>query len=220
MLLFVNVFRLAWQPFFLETAEQEDAKRVFSRVLTYFLFITSGVFLAISFFVDDLVRFEIGGSTFFGSAYWGGTHLVPLFLAAYILYGLYVNLIAGVYIEKKTLYLPLVAGAAALTSIGANLWLIPHYGMSGAAVASVLAYSVMVCGLFVLSRRYYPIPYEWSRLARIALVVILLYMVGNLSGDLHWGYRAALLGAYPVVLYVTGFFTGGEFALLRRRAGL
>ncbi|MBT5876113.1 MAG: oligosaccharide flippase family protein [Candidatus Latescibacteria bacterium] len=219
MLLFVNVFRLAWQPFFLETSEQADAKAVFSRVLTYFLAITGGAFLVISFFVDDLVRLQVGSRTFYESAYWAGTDLVPIFLLAYILYGLYVNLMAGVYIEKKTLYLPLVTGAAAITSIGANMILIPALGMQGAAVASVLAYAVLAAGLYMLSRRYYPVQYEWSRLLRIVVAVSVIWSVGTQFGELIWIYRVALLGAFPLSLVLMGFFESEEIRFLKQKMG-
>ena len=220
MLLFVNVFRLAWQPFFLETSEQQDARAIFARVLTYFLVITGGVFLAISLYIDDLVRLQIGSYTFFGSAYWTGTNLVPVFLAAYILYGLYVNLMAGVYIEKKTIYLPIVTGAAALTSVGANMMLIPRMGMYGAATASVLAYAVLACSLYILTRRYYPIPYEWSRLIRIVLIVGGIFTLGYLpEGDMAWLYKGGILLAYPVLLIVTRFFNTEEIGFIKRRLG-
>ena len=218
MLLFVNVFRLAWQPFFLETSEQEDAKTIFSRVLTYFLLITGGVFLGISLYIDDLVRLQIGSHTFFGSAFWAGTDLVPFFLGAYILYGVYVNLVAGVYIEKKTIYLPIVTGAAALTCVGANLILIPAMDMQGAAVASILGYAVMVIGLYLLTTRYYPIPYEWSRLIKIDLIaggIFTLRFVPEI--DASWIYKGYLLLLYPVLLVAARFFNAEEVDFVKRK---
>ena len=221
MLLFVNVFRLAWQPFFLETSEQEEARGIFARVLTYFLLITGGVFLAISLYIDDLVRLQIGHYTFFGSAFWAGTDLVPLFLGAYILYGLYVNLVAGVYIEKKTIYLPIVTGAAALTSVGANLILIPRMGMQGAAVASILGYAVMVIGLYLLTKRYYPIPYEWSRLIKIVLIVGGIFTLRFLPEiDASWIYKTFIILLYPVLLMATRFFNTEEVDFIKLRLGV
>src|SRR5690606_11805158 len=36
MMLFVNMFQYAWQPFFMQESKQENAKQMFSKVLTYF----------------------------------------------------------------------------------------------------------------------------------------------------------------------------------------
>lgn len=218
MLLFVNVFRLAWQPFFLETSRQEDARLIFARVLTYFLLITGGVFLGISLFIHDLVRLSIGGYTFFGKGYWAGTDIVPLFLLAYILYGLYVNLMAGIYIEKKTTYLPLITGTAAVVSVVANLILIPRFGMSGAATASVLAYAVMVSGLYLLAQKHYPIPYEGKRLLKICFVCGVIFLAGQVQvGDMTWLYKAAgVLIGYPFLLVVFRFLNAEEIGYVKK----
>jgi O-antigen/teichoic acid export membrane protein len=218
MLIFVNVFRLAWQPFFLETSKQEDARAIFARVLTYFLLITSGVFLALSLLIDELIRMPVGGYTFFAEAYWGGTGLVPLFLLAYILYGLYVNLTVGIYLEKKTTVLPVITGLAAGVSIVANLAMIPSYGMYGAAAASVLAYTVMVAGLYIVAQRHYPIPYEYARILKITLLCGGLFGVGRLGlAEGMWMAKLGLLAGYPVLLAATGFFNAQERGYVKRR---
>ena len=61
-------------------------------MLTYFLAIAAGVFLALSFLIDDLVRISVGGYTLIEASYWEGIAVVPILLAAYVLYGIYVNL--------------------------------------------------------------------------------------------------------------------------------
>ena len=63
MLIFVTMFRQAWQPFFLETSKEENPKPLFARVMTYFLVIAGGLFLALSFLMDDLVRLQWGSYT-------------------------------------------------------------------------------------------------------------------------------------------------------------
>ncbi|MFQ5772841.1 MAG: lipopolysaccharide biosynthesis protein, partial [bacterium] len=93
--LFVTAFRFAWHPFFLSTSKEKNAKEIFSKVLTYFTLIAAGIFLIISFFIDELVRFRIFGFTIFGADYWEGTKVVPVILLSYLIYGMYVNFIVG-----------------------------------------------------------------------------------------------------------------------------
>ena len=102
-----------------------------------------------------------------------------------MLYGLYVNLMVGIYIEKKTTYLPLITGAAALVSVIANLVLIPGFGMYGAATASIFAYAVMVTGLYILVQRHYPIPYEGMRLIKYLILCPLLKINQAAHGQYH-----------------------------------
>lgn len=221
MLIFVNMFRLAWQPFFLETAQQEQARPIFARVLTYFLLITSVVFLATSLLIDYLVRTPFLGVTFFAEAYWEGINVVPMFLLAYILYGLYVNLTVGVYLKKKTTTLPVITGLAAGASVLANWLLIPEWGMQGAALASVVAYGIMVVGLFLVSQKTYPIPYEYGRIIRITLVCGGLFAVGQLWPNADGvTVRLGLIVVYPIVLGLTGFFNAQEMGFVKRHLGL
>lgn len=221
MLIFVNMFRLAWQPFFLETSKQEEAKLIFARVLTYFLLITTTVCLGLSLLVDSLIRTPVMGVTFFASAYWDGVGVVPLFLLAYILYGLYVNLTVGIYLEKKTTILPVITGVAALVSVAANLLLIPGFGMYGAGLASVLAYGVMAAGLYITARRHYPVPYEYGRILQMTLICGGLFAVGQLwTASGAWAARLCLVAAYPALLAITGFFNAQEVGYVKRRLGL
>ena len=41
MMLFVNMFQFAWQPFFLQNAKELNAKEMFSKILTYFTLVGS-----------------------------------------------------------------------------------------------------------------------------------------------------------------------------------
>ncbi len=215
MLIFVTMFRQAWQPFFLETSKEENPRPLFARVMTYFLAIAGGVFLLLSFLIDDLVRLSVGGYTLIEASYWEGIGVVPILLAAYVLYGIYVNLTVGVYLKKKTVLLPFITAASAAVCILVNLWLIPVLGMYGAATASVSAYAVMVTGLYLAGRRYYPIPYEYIRLLKVIFVCGVLYAVRFAIGG-TWPWEVVLIAAYPAALLATGFFNAREVAFARR----
>ncbi|MCI0708022.1 MAG: oligosaccharide flippase family protein [Ignavibacteriae bacterium] len=180
MMLVVSMFDYAWRPFFLTHARDEGAKELFARVFTYFSVLMVFVFLAVSLFIDDLVRIHIGGGYFFSPAYWSGVEIVPWILLAFIFTGAYANFVVGVNIEKKTKYLPLVTGTGAVVSIGVNFALIPQYGMMGSAYATLAAYVVMAVGMYFVSQRFYPIRYEWGRLFRLAVAGAAVYVLSIL----------------------------------------
>jgi O-antigen/teichoic acid export membrane protein len=122
--------------------------------------------------------------TLLGSAYWSGTHIIPLILLSYMFYGIYVNLTVGIYIEKKTKWMGLFTGLAAMTNIGCNLILMPRYGMMGAAVAAVLAYLVMMLSIYFVTRKIYRIDYEFNILSAVYLYLLaglLLFYLVDLS---------------------------------------
>ena len=93
--------------------------------------------------------------------------MVPVILLAYLFNGIYVNLQAGMYIEEKTKYFPLVTGAGALVNVAVNLLLIPRLGIMGAALAVLASYMVMAAGLFFFAQRFYRIDYEYGKLLKI-----------------------------------------------------
>jgi O-antigen/teichoic acid export membrane protein len=211
MALFIAAFRFAWHPFFLSTSKQENAKQVFAKVLTYFVLACSFVFLGISLFIDEIVRFKIFGFTLFGEAYWESTVIVPLILISYIFYGVYVNFLVGVYLEKKTSMLPLITGAAALVNVIANLILIPFLGMMGSAWAKVLCYSTMAVLLYYKVYRIYFVQYEWGRIVRIAVAAIGIFLVQfYLLQFESWFLKLGLILIFFLILLFSGFLDKSE----------
>ncbi len=168
MMLVVGMFDYAWRPFFLTHAKDPDAPKLFSKVFTYLVALLMLVFVTGSLFVEDIARIRIMGHYFIGSDFWGGLNIVPIILLAYVFTGAYVNFVVGVYLEKKTKYLPYATGAGAVVNVVANLLLIPKFGIVGAAFATLLSYVVMAVGIYFPSQRLYHIKYEWGRLLRLA----------------------------------------------------
>ncbi|MDQ7815425.1 MAG: oligosaccharide flippase family protein [Melioribacteraceae bacterium] len=173
MMLFVSMFHYAWQPFFLNNAKEENAKELFSKILTLFLLAASIIWIVLTLFVSDFASWEIiNGKTIIGKKYLSGLYIVPAVLLAYLFHGLYVNFTAGIYIEEKTKYFPLVTGIGAAVNILSNIILIPLIGILGAALATLFSYVAMSAGLFIISQRFYEINYEYGRIAKILLLLI------------------------------------------------
>lgn len=182
MMLVVGMFDYAWRPFFLTHAKEPDAPRLFSKVFTYLVTLLMIVFVTGSLFVDDIVRIKIFGGYFINPKYWEGLSIVPIVLFAYVFTGAYVNFIVGVYLEKKTKYIPYATGAGAVVNVVANLILIPRFGIAGAATATLLSYLVMAIGIYFPSQRFYHVDYEWGKLLRVlfagCFVVVGILMIG------------------------------------------
>ncbi|HHJ52024.1 MAG TPA: hypothetical protein ENJ89_02410, partial [Caldithrix abyssi] len=179
MLLVVIAFRTAWQPFFLRIAKEEkEPQRIYARVMTYFTLMAAWLVAIGSYSLDYVVKMPLFGSrTLMGSSYWGGVEIIPLILTGYLFYGLYVNLTAGIYIRKKTGWMVLFTGIAALVNVGSNFYLMPHYGIIGAAVATLLSYFVMALSIFLAVRKIYPVRYEYGRIGFILLFLTLVLFV-------------------------------------------
>ncbi|MDZ7316853.1 MAG: oligosaccharide flippase family protein [candidate division KSB1 bacterium] len=224
MALFIAAFRFAWHPFFLSTVKQPDAKEIFKKVLTYLLLACSLVFLFFSLFIDDIVRLRIGRMTLLGEEYWSGTVVVPIIFLAYIAFAAYLNFIIGIYLEKKTGWLPLITGAGIVTNVIALYTLIPLFGFVGAAWARVVAYVVMAVVQYFVNHRFYAVNYEWGRIVKMALAVAVCFFVGRSSlAAGHLLLRATIFLSFPLLLSLLRFYEKNERevvrAVLRRLSG-
>ena len=217
-LLVVIAFRTAWQPFFLKVAKEEkNPQRIYIKVMTYFTLIGAIIVTAASYFVGYVVRFSLTATkTIMGSAYWGGIKIIPIILSAYLFYGIYVNLTVGVYIKKKAELMVVFTGLAALVNVGSNLYLMPRYGMMGAALATLLSYMVMAATIMIANRRIYPVAYEYGRVAAALLyMALMLFILYFFQPHLLW--KIVLVVFAPFIFVVGGFFRKEEIDFFKRR---
>ena len=212
MAIVVNAFRLAWHPFFLSLSNSPDAKRTFSRVFTYFLLFSCGLFLFISIFIEDIVRLNIGGFHLIAEKYWEGTFIIPWILISYIVMGAYVVFAAGVHIEKITRFTPIFTGAGIITNIIANLLLIPILGIYGAAISTALGYGVMTVIQYFTVQKFYYIKYEFNRLLKVLVSTAIIFSIFKIFfAESDIAVKTTILLAYPVLLYFFRFYLKSEW---------
>lgn len=216
MVLIVSMFDQAWRPFFLERADKPGGPKVFARVLTYFTAALVWACLALSFFIPDLAHLRFDGRPLIHPNYWPGLPIIPVVLAAYLVNGIYVNLLAPVIIAKKTRIIMGATLAGAAVNVAANLLLIPVFGIFGPPWAAFAAYCVMAFLVWFYGRRHYPVPYELRRLALAALAGVALAspaLAGWSPAPGTWlVYRLLALAAFPAALYWSGFLLPEEKA--------
>lgn len=165
MLLLVQMFKMAWQPFFLRESDEEDAPEIYRDVFRYFNVVAGICFLVVALFVQQIVQIKVPvmDAYLVDPNYWAGLSIVPILLGAYWFHGWYMNFSAGIYIKEKTRVLPVITLIGAAITIVANLLLIPYWGMMGAAGATLLSYASMALMLYYQSVKTYPVNYQLVR---------------------------------------------------------
>ncbi len=167
----LSPFTLVWGPMSFRIAKENDeveAKRIYARLLTYYAFVLIAVGLGLWLLAPEALR--IGGPP----EYAGAITVVPLLLGCQVLFGLYRHFQVGVAVTDHTPSLASSFLIAAAVNIGLNAVLVPRYGMVGAGVATLLAYVTMNAIVLIRARRWYPIPYEWSRLVGLLILSVVL----------------------------------------------
>lgn len=219
MMMVVNMFDAAWRPFFLQRARLPGADVVIARVLTYFAAGAGFLFLLVALFVAHVAALPLGeGRTLIHASYWPGLEIVPAVTLGYLFNGIYINLIAGPTLAKRTEMIAAATAAGAAVRVAANFLLVPTFALRGAGWSVPLSYAAMAAAIYGLGRRVHPLPYENRRLLHAALVLAAVWggawALGlGTSAERFWP-RVALLLAYPVLLAVTGFFNAEERAAL------
>jgi O-antigen/teichoic acid export membrane protein len=211
MVLLLTAFRTAWPAFAYSIEDDEEARDTYGYVLTYLLFICSWIALALSLLAPWLVRVLAPTNRDF----WPAARVVPELAFAAVAFAGYVVMAIGVGRARRTQFNWVVTGIAAVLNVALNLALIPRYGMLGAAIATVAAYTLMFAGMTLNAQRVYRVPYQWRRVLTAVLAAVALTLVGKLL-DVSLPVALALVAAYPLVLAPLGFYLPAERARLRR----
>jgi O-antigen/teichoic acid export membrane protein len=221
MIIATSAFGTAWPPFFMSYIKKPDeARQVFGRVLTYYV-MGCGSLGVLFFFVAKPVL-AIMTAPLFHDAW----VVVGLVAAGYMLKGCYLILLPGIYFAKKLILQSMIEWIAAMLNLGLNLWLIPFYGILGAAIATFLSYLSLPVLAWLIARTYLKVDYEWSRLALGSALAILtscvLYQLSQyFSSEL---FEVILYGMIVCTIYFGTtfmfFLRDGERLFIYRKIGL
>ena len=170
MMLAIQAFRYAGEPFFFSSAEDKTAPRLFAQVMHYFTIFSILILVGVSVNVDLLGQIFLRNP-----AYWDALYVVPFLLLAKLLYGIYINLSIWFKLTDKTYFGTIISAVGAGVTLAGNFMLIPVLGYLGSAVASIACFLVMCLICYHYGKKYYPIPYNfaptfWYLLAAVLVI--------------------------------------------------
>ncbi|MGI8974078.1 MAG: oligosaccharide flippase family protein [Gaiella sp.] len=203
MVLLLTAFRAAWPAFAYSIKDEDEAKRTYAYVLTYLTVVTAWVALALTLLAPWIVRLLTKPS------FYDAQEVVGPLAFASVAFATYIVVAIGVGRARRTQFNWVVTAGGAGVNFALNLALIPRYGMIGAAIATVAAYSAMAVGMAWWSQRIYPVPYQWRRVLTAAAGAVLLAIVGE-ALDAGLAVSVALALSYPLVLLPLGFYQPAE----------
>jgi O-antigen/teichoic acid export membrane protein len=158
-------------PYFMSFLDKKDEARIlFGRILTYYIFGVGSLSLAFFIFAKPVVMIMTQPN--FHQAY----KVVGLSAGAQFLTGAFSIFLPGIYFAKEVKYVGVVQAVAAALSVVLNLLLIPSLGLLGAGLALMLGMLAMA-GLqhawnFKHRAKYLNVKYEWNRILWFGLLYI------------------------------------------------
>lgn len=173
MTLFATAYRLGIEPFFFSHAKTENPQKNYAKILEFFVAFGAVILLTVVVFVDVLKLIIVRSED-----YWEAMWIVPIILLANFCLGIYHNLSVWYKITDRTKFGAYISIIGAVVTLSINILFIEAYSYKASAVATLVAYAVMMTLSYYFGRKYYPIPYN---LKKIGLYLILSIGLSGLS---------------------------------------
>ena len=213
VILAVRGFQLAWPPLAYSIEDDEQARRFYAVVTTWYVVVVGLVVAGLTLLGRWVVRLLAAPE------YYEAHEALPWVALGWAMYGLFLVLVTiGGRVGVTTRGFPAaIAGVA--VNVVALVLLVEPLGIEGAGIALALAYAVMIAVLHLLTRRLFTVPFEWGRIAHAIALLAGVTVAGELlaptSGTDGFVVRALAFAALPALLIATRFARSGELDALR-----
>ncbi|MBU3690560.1 MAG: hypothetical protein FGM38_00735 [Solirubrobacterales bacterium] len=213
----VRGFQLAFPPLAYSITDDDEARRAYSVIVTWFAVLMAFVVAAVWLTAPWIVRI------FAAPDYFPAVEAVGPVAAGTALYALYMVLLVVLGRTGRTEFNFPATLAGVGTNIVLNVVLLPKLGILGAGISLAVSYLVVLVLMFIFTQRLFPVPYEWGRLAKAIGAAAAVVAIGTLfvpdDGLAPLALRLLLLAALPGLMLLLDFFTPEErryLALLRQ----
>ncbi|MDR1454822.1 MAG: lipopolysaccharide biosynthesis protein [Tannerella sp.] len=171
MVMFIQAFRYAYEPFIFAKNREGDNRQAYARVMKYFIICSLMLFLGVMFYIDVLKHFV-------GPAYYPGLGVIPVVMLGELFYGIYFNLSVWYKLTDRTIWGARFSVAGCLVTVAMILLFVPRYGFMACAWASFASNLLMMMLSYFTGQKKYPIAYDLRSAGLYGLLVGGLYVAG------------------------------------------
>ena len=177
MIMFIQAFRFAYEPFVFGKYRNADNKRAYIMAMKYFVIFGLFIFLCVGLligFLPDIpfitrhVRVD----------FFSGLAVVPIIMMAEFFFGIFFNLSFWYKLTDKTVWGAYFSIAGCILTITLNVIFVPKYGYMACAWIAFTVYFLMMVTSYFTRKKYYPINYKIKNGAFYVVIAALLYFVG------------------------------------------
>ena len=209
MVIITQAFRFAYEPFVFGNKDA-DKKDTYAKVMKYYIIFTLLAYLAVIGYMD-ILRHIVARS------YWEGLKVVPIVMAAEIMFGIYFNLSFWYKLTDRTIWGAYFSGLGCAVLIIIDVIFIPRFSYMACAWAGFAAYGICMVASYFFGQKYYPINYPLRDIGFSVLLAAIIFGImtwGNahLGTWLSLGVNTLLLVAFLAVIIKRDFGT-----VLRKR---
>lgn len=198
MVMFIQAFRFAYEPFIFARAKQQgDGKlQSYRDAMRWFVIFAMLIFVGVMYYMDVLKHF-------IASSYFSGLKVVPILMIAELFFGVFFNLSLWYKLTDKTVWGMWLSLLGLAVTVGLNVLLVPRYGYMGCAWAAFGCYGVMMVASYIAGRVHYPIGYNVPRLLAYFVMGLAFWVIGELLGiKAHPWFTMAVIRTPLLALFV------------------
>ena len=170
MVMITQAFRFAYEPFVFGKSKDNDNRETYAQAMKFYIIFTLLAFLCVMGYLDVL-KFIIGRS------YWEGLRVVPIVMAAEIMFGVFFNLSFWYKLTDRTIWGAYFSGIGAVVLIGIDVLLIPRFSYMACAWAGFGAYATSMLLSYFIGQHYYKIDYPLKDIALYVALTAILFVV-------------------------------------------
>ena len=205
----VQPFMVMWQSRMFVIHARPDHGKVFGQFFMLYsvLLIYAGLGLAV--LSPEIIHLMVGAN------FAASREVIPVVSLAYIFYGLGFYAQVGMFVTNRTKLIGIVGTASAVLNLALNYFLILHFGMLGAAWATMLSFLALAVGTYWLSNRVYPLPLAVGRVSITLMMAVIFYLFSRFStGSLvvTIPVKAFLLAIFPLLVWKARILSPEEIA--------
>lgn len=195
MVIITQAFRFAYEPFVFGNKEA-DKKDTYAKVMKFYIIFTLFAYLAVIGYMD-ILRHIVARS------YWEGLKVVPIVMAAEIMFGVYFNLSFWYKLTDRTIWGAYFSGLGCLVLLAIDIIFIPRFSYMACAWAGFAAYGICMVASYFFGQKYYPINYPLKDIAAYVLLAVVIFIIMSLGNANLSAWQSLLLNTLLLVLYIS-----------------
>jgi O-antigen/teichoic acid export membrane protein len=196
MNLFAIAFKTAWTPYSIRIYREGGYSALFGDVFSKILSAGLLLFLSVSLLIEFVFSFSFGGVRLFGPGYVQCLGIIPIVMLGYLFNSMASFFSVYPYVSGKSSHFLVSDLIAFIINMSFNLLLIPRYGMTGAALATVLSFAAVFIYLAAVSESI-KIKFHTFKNILIILAAALVYYLGRTVGNI--GGVLIMLGIFAII---------------------
>ncbi len=195
--LIIAGYSMAMHPLVFRNYQDESTKKQLSKLLLGYTVIGALTVISLSIFAKETVI------VFTHPDYHLANRVMPLLYAVTWING-FVMFAPGIQLSKKTIWKSIIICFALIVNIALSIWLMPNWGIKGVAMATLTGTIIYVIGLFAVSMRFYPYPFDRKSLLILVSLTILFVMLVTVYLDKLVG-NMNLASKFSIVFTIIAF---------------